>query len=289
MLPVASNSKTSSAIIGSSNNSPTNSLPSTQQNVNSKPLQKYSMLESENNSGSFNLQENKPQYALPTKEWQQFVEDNYQKQGTGKNLKEYNLPTMQDTIKMNNNKEIELLTDEDYSVLNDIYEKEGKTEILTEKKKANILEKYANDKYKFKDSFDILAQKFVNKGHYIDKLSKEANNPELKFIYDKNLNSFAEGQYEIGVAQTNNEGKKIGKSINEIWEPVEKQNLTKEFSEYLLHKHNIDRSERNKYVFGSEIGPAESTAIAMELEKKHPEFKEYAKDIKKFNHNNLEF
>lgn len=288
LLPVASNSKTSSAIIGSSNNSPTNSLPSTQQNVNSKPLQKYSMLESENNSGSFNLQENKPQYALPTKEWQQFVEDNYQKQGTGKNLKEYNLPTVQDAVKMNNNKQVELLTDEDYSVLNEIYEKEGRTEILTEKKKANILEKYANDKYKFKDSFDILAQKFVNKGHYIDKLSKEANNPELKFIYDKNLNSFAEGQYEIGVAQTNNEGKKIGKSINEIWEPVEKQNLTKEFSEYLLHKHNIDRSERNKYVFGSEIGPAESTAIAMELEKKHPEFKEYAKDIKKFNHNNLE-
>lgn len=245
-------------------------------------------IESENNSGSFNLQENKPQYALPTKEWQQFVEDNYQKQGTGKNLKEYNLPTVQDAVKMNNNKQVELLTDEDYSVLNEIYEKEGRTEILTEKKKANILEKYANDKYKFKDSFDILAQKFVNKGHYIDKLSKEANNPELKFIYDKNLNSFAEGQYEIGVAQTNNEGKKIGKSINEIWEPVEKQNLTKEFSEYLLHKHNIDRSERNKYVFGSEIGPAESTAIAMELEKKHPEFKEYAKDIKKFNHNNLE-
>lgn len=32
-------------------------------------------------------------YALPIKKWQQFVEDNYKKQGTGKNLKEYNLPT----------------------------------------------------------------------------------------------------------------------------------------------------------------------------------------------------
>ncbi len=182
----------------------------------------------------------------------------------------------------------DLLTDEDYAVLNDIYKKEGETKILTEKKKANILEKYVNDKYKFKDSFDELAQKFINKGHYIDKLSKEANNPELKYVYDRNLNSFAEGQYEIGVAQTNNEGKKIGKSINEIWEPIEKQNLTKEFSEYLLHKHNIDRSERNKFVFGSEIGPAESTAIAMELEQRYPKFKEYAKDIKKFNHNNLQ-
>ena len=35
-------------------------------------------------------------YALPTKEWQQFIEYNYQKQGTGKNLKEYNLPTKED-------------------------------------------------------------------------------------------------------------------------------------------------------------------------------------------------
>ena len=42
-----------------------------------------------------------------------------------------------------------------------------------------------------------------------------------------------------------------------------------------------------KYVFGEEIGPAESTSIALELEKKHPEFKQYAEDIKKFNHNNL--
>ena len=36
-----------------------NSLPLPQKNVNSQPLQKYSMQESENNSGSFNLQENK--------------------------------------------------------------------------------------------------------------------------------------------------------------------------------------------------------------------------------------
>lgn len=35
-------------------------------------------------------------YALPIKDWQQFVENNYQKQGTGKNLKEYNLPTKED-------------------------------------------------------------------------------------------------------------------------------------------------------------------------------------------------
>ena len=48
--PVASNSQKSSAKIGGSNNIPTNSLSSTKQNVNRKPLQKYSMQETEKNT-----------------------------------------------------------------------------------------------------------------------------------------------------------------------------------------------------------------------------------------------
>ena len=220
--------------------------------------------------------------------WQSYLNNNFKSTGTRTNLQDIkNIAPIAKDVKTSNTAKVELLTDKDYEVLNEIYEKEGKTEILTEKKKAKLLEKYANDKFAIKDSLDILAQKFINKGHYIDKLSEQAKNPELKFIYDKNLNSFAEGQYVIGVAQTDNNGKKIGKSINDIWKPVEDASLTKEFSEYLLHKHNIDRSERNKFVFGKEIGPAESTKIALELEKKHPEFKQYAKDIKEFNHNNL--
>ena len=39
-----------------------NSLPSTQQNVNSQPLQKYSMQESENNSGSFSFDKTAKRY-----------------------------------------------------------------------------------------------------------------------------------------------------------------------------------------------------------------------------------
>ena len=198
-----------------------------------------------------------------------------------------NLPTIYDSYIQNNEEKINLLTKDDWKVINKVYEKQGKTEVLTEKRKAEILEKYANDKFKIKDSLDILAQKFVNKGHYIDQLSEKANNPELKFMYDRNLNSFAEAQYVIGVAQTDNRGNKIGKSINEIWKPIEDMKLTKEFSKYLLHKHNIDRSGRGKYVLGEDIGPTESTAIALDLEQKYPEFKQYAKDIKDFNHNNL--
>ena len=226
---------------------------------------KYSMQESENNA------------------WQEYLNNNYKNTGRGETIKDVKLaPVKNENIQNNYN-----LTDEDLSVLNKIYEKEGKTEVLTKKEKAKILEKYASDKYKFGDSLDILAQKFVNKGHYIDKLSEDAKNPELKFIYDRNLNSFAEGQYVIGVAQTDNNGKKIGKSINDIWKPIEEAKLTKEFSDYLVNMHNANTSERGKYIIGRDIGLTESSAIALELEQKHPEFKKYAKEIKEFNHNNL--
>ena len=246
----------------SSTDSIKNSIAPIKDDVNTT---KYSMQESENNA------------------WQEYLNNNYKNTGRGEAIKDVKLaPVKNENIQNNYN-----LTDEDLSVLNKIYEKEGKTEILTKKEKAKILEKYASDKYKFGDSLDILAQKFVNKGHYIDKLSEDAKNPELKFIYDRNLNSFAEGQYVIGVAQTDNNGKKIGKSINDIWKPIEEANLTKEFSDYLVNMHNANTSERGKYIIGRDIGPTESSAIALELERKHPEFKKYAKEIKEFNHNNL--
>ena len=259
---ISQNRSTSANAFSTSLTNSNNSIAPIKDDVNTT---KYSMQESENNA------------------WQEYLNKNYKNTGRGETIKDVKLaPVKNENIQNNYN-----LTDDDLSVLNKIYEKEGKTEVLTKKEKAKILEKYASDKYKFGDSLDILAQKFVNKGHYIDKLSEDAKNPELKFIYDRNLNSFAEGQYVIGVAQTDNNGKKIGKSINDIWKPIEEAKLTKEFSDYLVNMHNANTSERGKYIIGRDIGPTESSAIALELEQKHPEFKKYAKEIKEFNHNNL--
>lgn len=259
---ISQNRSTSANAFSTSLTNSNNSIAPIKDDVNTT---KYSMQESENNA------------------WQEYLNNNYKNTGRGEAIKDVKLaPVKSENIQNNYN-----LTDDDLSVLNKIYEKEGKTEVLTKKEKAKILEKYASDKYKFGDSLDILAQKFVNKGHYIDKLSEDAKNPELKFIYDRNLNSFAEGQYVIGVAQTDNNGKKIGKSINDIWKPIEEAKLTKEFSDYLVNMHNANTSERGKYIIGRDIGPTESSAIALELEQKHPEFKKYAKEIKEFNHNNL--
>jgi hypothetical protein len=272
---ISQNRSTSANAFSTSLTNSNNSIAPIKDDVNTT---KYSMQESENNA------------------WQEYLNKNYKNTGRGETIKDVKLaPVNNKTLKSiapvnsetTNIQKNYNLTDEDLSVLNKIYEKEGKTEVLTKKEKAKILEKYASDKYKFGDSLDILAQKFINKGHYIDKLSEDAKNPELKFMYDRNLNSFAEGQYVIGVAQTDNNGNKIGKSLNDILKPIEETKLTKEFYNYLVNLHNVNTSERGKYIIGKDIGPTESSAIALELEQKHPEFKKYAKEIKKFNHNNL--
>ena len=53
--------------------------------------------ESNKNKNSSNTSENNGLVLGGIKDWQQFVEDNYKKQGTGNSLKEYNLPTKEST------------------------------------------------------------------------------------------------------------------------------------------------------------------------------------------------
>lgn len=66
-------------------------------------------------------------YALPIKDWQQFVEKNYQKQGTGNNLKEYNLPTKEDVkTKLNLPTKENINTQGEMINWNDIERPEGK-------------------------------------------------------------------------------------------------------------------------------------------------------------------
>lgn len=425
--PVASNSQKSSAKIGGSKNIPTNSLPSTQQNVNSK-IQKYSMQESENNSGSFNLQENKQKqldiinknnkmqddyhtgirkvediktlaetlqdsdwidydefnpdytrnmanealktgkitvyssypikqgtfvspsrmeaegysgngkifskeiniedvawidptqgqyaninqkYALPTKDWQQFVEENYQKQGTGKSLKEYNLPIKENVKQSENNKinpfrtSKEIANDKNISDLEALKEESQKINTLSledakklenELNKKNIeksptidyiKEKRSRERVSIKEIKDTLAQKFVNKGHYIDKLANKTGNKNLTYLYDRTMNTFNEAQISIGDYQINSKGNVVGKSIIDIFKNSDDMNLSKEFDDYLLNKHNISRYAHEKGIFGKEISTIDSQGIINNYDKKYPQFKKWAKEVSKYNDNNL--
>ena len=139
---------------------------------------------------------------------------------------------------------------------------------------------------------DTLAQKFVNKGHYIDKLAKETGNKKLTYLYDRTMNAFNETQISIGDKQiiSNAAGtdvEVVGKSIIDIFSEADKANLSSEFDDYLLNKHNISRFAYEKGIFGSEVSATDSEITVNAYEKKYPKFYEWSKEVSKYNDNNL--
>ncbi len=150
-----------------------------------------------------------------------------------------------------------------------------------------IKKKRSGEKVSLIEIKDVLAQKFVNKGHYIDKLAKQTGNNNLIYLYDRTLNSFNEAQISIGDYQINSNGDKVGKSIIDIFEPAKNANLSLEFDDYLLNKHNVSRYAYEKGVFGSEISAVDSKRIVEYYENKFPDFKEWSNEVSKYNDNNL--
>jgi hypothetical protein len=223
-------------------------------------------------------------YSKNNQTWQDYLEKNYKTAGTRTNLED---------IKINNNiapigknvKRGPLIEEIAPKATTQVKNSFDKNEDF---KVPKVLKDIPKDKSPLKVLKDEFIQATVNKGHYVDQLAKQKNNPELTYKYDRNLGAFAEGQFTIGRGQTDNNGKIIGKSVKEIWKPAEKANLVNEFSEYLLYKHNVDRINQNNPLLGYEINAPQSAEIAKKLETKYPQFKEWAKDVYTYYDNELQ-
>ena len=150
-----------------------------------------------------------------------------------------------------------------------------------------IKKKRSKERISLKEIKDTLAQKIINKGHYIDKLAKETKNEKLTWSYDRTMNTFNEAQISIGEKQIDTNGNVVGKSIIDIFEPAEKSGLSVEFDDYLLNKHNVSRFAHEKGLYGNEISADTSKNIVKKYEELHPEFKEWSEDVSKYNDNNL--
>ncbi len=259
-------------------------------------------VESENNSGSFKLPTKEWKKFQDNKEWQQFVESNYQKQGTGKNLKEYNLPIGQKIQADINLKKFK----EDYEINNDIITKSTVplSENMQEEKAAKILSK-APDKIKESDrKWAIFKANILDKGIVFEELSHKTKNRDLQGKWDYTLSATARGQNAIGNARyefdsKTKKQKQISKSLEEIRSEV--GDSVGEFSSYMYHQLNVDRMTleerfggdtginyerkdtiKNKPVFGDNTTADISRNIVKELERKHPKFKDYAQDVYDF-------
>ncbi len=252
------------------------------------------------------------QNSISNKTWQEHLEQNYQSSGTRINMPNIKIPTQQDIQNTQNNNinlppvnrvlnpvEISQLTPEDANTrpfLPKDPTRESSYEDASLEEIAQILdEKPVTEKQKDNRAKVFLTTKFLDKGYYVDKLARQYKNRELSAKYDYSLLHNGIANEIIGNGRYDSEGNKIGKSLYEIFAPIEESNLTGEFSEYLYHLHNIDRmslnkthSEDNKPVFGKSVTAERSQEIVNKLLKKYPEFEAYAQDIYDYNNANLQ-
>lgn len=134
----------------------------------------------------------------------------------------------------------------------------------------------------------IVAANVLDKGLVFENVSLKHKNRELMGKWDYTLTSEARAQTAIGQGHYDNEtGKTISKSLNEIMEEVNNTGLTKQFYEYIYHKHNVDRMQLadkfegidNKPVFGFDVTAADSQEIVNQYEFSNPEFIDFAQDV----------
>lgn len=236
-----------------------NSIPTSNNNVNT----------TNNNSMQENAKNTKNEIRTsikPSGAWQSFLENQIGSSGKGKTVQELRLPTKEnwDIVKKNNTSSKDLPNTKQF-----------------------IVEKRTKKKLPIKEIKDELAQKIINKGHYIDKLAKKTGDKNLTYLYDRTLNSFNEAQISIGDNQVNSKGEVVGKSLNDIFKQAEEMELNVDFEDYLLNKHNIARTAFGKSIYGDSVSAPQSKRITENYEKQHPEFKEWAKEVNKYNDNNL--
>ena len=110
--------------------------------------------------------------------------------------------------------------------VNNAESKEHIAQVLTEEPKVEK---------KKKGVFSTLVRNFVDKGAVFENLSLKTKNRALQDTYKAMGRSETKAQYFM------ENGKEGVKPLNDIIAEVEQTGKTKEFYEYLYHKHNVDR------------------------------------------------
>ena len=119
---------------------------------------------------------------------------------------------------------------------------------------------------------------FVSKGAVFETAALKTKNRALEDKYKMwKDRSEAKAQYFM------ENGNEDVPSLKSIVEKVKKAGLYDKFDLYLAHRHNMSRTLYDKPIFGSGVTGEMSLQTAAELQKKYPEFKEWAKDVYRYN------
>lgn len=150
---------------------------------------------------------------------------------------------------------------------------------------ASVLTEEAKIEKKNNRFWSIFKNKVLDKGSVFEDLSLKTKNRELIGKWNFTLSSESRAQRFM------KNGSGDVKSLDSIRKEVESTGKTKQFYEYLYHKHNADRmtlAERydntpNKAVFGVSVTAEMSQEAVAQLERENPKFKQFAEDVYDYN------
>ena len=135
-------------------------------------------------------------------------------------------------------------------------------------------------KQKLLDNWDYFSRKWIDSGTTIKTFAKEINDPYLYAYYDNAKKAKTQALYHIEEEQRDINNKVVGKGLLKIFEPIIAKggDYQQNFSDYLFHKHNVDRMKVNKAVFADSVTGADSQVEVDKFEKTNPEFIKYANE-----------
>ncbi len=244
---------------------------------------------------------NDTRYSQQNNKWQEHLEKNYKATGKRTNMADLRKNNSSNANTSNNtNKVIAPIRKgmKPYQEMGEIVKKDNdpnyvpKIPIAEPELKKNIIvpppvkkeSKLGHFKEKAAETIHTGQYLFTNKNEAIDRFSDKVGNKNIKILADHVNNVQGEISTNINNAQIDNNGKKIGKSIVDIFEPARKEKLTDAFNDYLFNLSNISRHKQGK---GSLIPLNESETLVKEYEKAYPQMKEWAKDVNNYNKNLL--
>ena len=215
----------------------------------------------------------------------------------------YDIPADEEYIdlvkNMNKEKNLAPIKDEvDYSAFDDMLPIKNELERLDAKEEERLRkkrEKYQQQieqakkvskqkKSEFRKNYDNFKTLFINENAEVDNLAKESGNKKLTYKADMLNNYVVEAENDINNYQTDYNGKEIGKSVKQLFEPAKNKGLYEAFNDYLINYSNIDRHKQGK---GSLRWESTSQDLINQYEKKYPEFKKWAKDVWQYGKNAL--
>lgn len=157
---------------------------------------------------------------------------------------------------------------------------------LAQELTAPVREVQSENKSSLTDAWRQLRQFVTNKNASIDDLAKETGNKEIRYKGDR-LNDISRTvSVDINVAQTDNNGHKIGKSLRELFDWARENDLYDDFNNYLIHQSNIERARHGKGL--QNISEWQSKEIVKAYEETYPEFIERAQEVHQYSKNMLQ-